>query len=183
MTMTKRLNRTLKDERGFTLIEMLMSLLVMGILMSISIPSIRGHMARADLRAGAREIVATLRNARDKAINEQVPRIVQFDETSKTFQLKKLVKTGPTSYAWEVERVPDKVEPSVTFTANFPSVAGVPVAGVSIPADAVYFGTRGRYPSVAAVPPGPYTATLTSSGTSRTVTITVYERTGEVTGV
>lgn len=166
----------LRDQRGVTLTELTVTLGVVAILFGLAVPTIQFQIARQELQASARELTEVFRGARDAAINEGVPRYVL------------LVPGSPGSYqvyrfdgsAW----VPD--ENLVSLEASFssadvtlPSVADAPTTGVSVPEDAAYFDTRGRYPFGYS---GSYQVTLHGSF-GRQVTLTLYPQTGQVAGV
>ncbi len=158
--------------------ELMMTLTVVAILFAIAIPTIQFQIARQELSASAREVVEVLRGARDSAINEGVPRYVLFRPGS------------PGSYqvyrfdggAWTVDENEVTLEGRVNFNAadiTLPAVADAPEAGASVPEDAAFFDTRGRYPFGYS---GSYDITL-RGGLGRSITLTFYPQTGQVTGV
>lgn len=167
----------LGDERGMTLPELMMSLGVMALLFAIAIPTIQFQIARQELRSAAREVVEVLRGTRDAAINEGVPRYVLF------------VAGDPASYrvyrfdgAWEPDRNAVPFDPEISFSSGditTPALADVPASGASVPENAVYFGTRGRYPHGC---DGCHTTqTITLRGRmGRSVTLSFFPQTGQV---
>lgn len=160
-----------------TLIEMMMVLGVMGVLMGIAAPTISSYVAVQELRGGARELVEVLRDARDSAMNEGVPRYVQFIPP-RSYRVYRF-----TGGAWTAETHQVSLGDSVTFSAadvTFPQLTGKPVTGATVPQDAAYFDTRGRYPFDPAAPAS-YSVTLTGSGGRQTV-LALYGQTGQVTG-
>jgi general secretion pathway protein H len=64
---------------GFTLIELMVVLVLLGVLLAVAFPSIGGGIATMKLKTSSREIAATLRLARSKAIREQQVYLVGFD--------------------------------------------------------------------------------------------------------
>jgi general secretion pathway protein H len=64
---------------GFTLLELLVVLLLIGLLTALVFPSIGRGMGALKLKTSSREIMATLRLARSKAITEQKIYWVSFD--------------------------------------------------------------------------------------------------------
>jgi len=72
---------------GFTLIELMVVLVLLGVLLAVAFPSIGGGMATVKLKTSSREIAATLRLARSKAIREQQVYLVGFDLTKNQMEL------------------------------------------------------------------------------------------------
>lgn len=58
--------------KGFTLLELLITLVVAGILASIAVPSFSGFLARQQLRSDVNEVVSMLSFARSEAIKRRV---------------------------------------------------------------------------------------------------------------
>ena len=75
------------EEQGFTLIELVLVLLVLGIIAGIVIPSIRGLMDDTMLDEASQEVVNILRYARNLAIQENATRLVDFNPTQETCSL------------------------------------------------------------------------------------------------
>jgi prepilin-type N-terminal cleavage/methylation domain-containing protein len=183
MNVINRLRDGHRGQRGFTLIEMLFVLLITAIMMGIGIPTIHVQISRTKLRASGREVLDVLRSTRDSAVNEGIPRYVQFTppRTYRVFKYNPAAAGG--AGAWEPDRGTTTLDPSVSFTAagvTFPTLSDTPVAGMTVPEDAAYFGTRGRYPSTAAG--GPYTIALVGGG-GKTITLTLYNTTGQAVGL
>lgn len=75
------------EEKGFTLIELVLVLLVLSIIAGIAISSIRGIMDETTLDEAAQEVVNTLRYARNLAIQENTTRLVDFNPAQETCSL------------------------------------------------------------------------------------------------
>lgn len=75
MSVTRRTQRATISE-GFTLVEMLMVLVVVGIMTAIALPSMRLQLSNADIRAVAEEMRSGLELARTEAIRRNTS--VQF---------------------------------------------------------------------------------------------------------
>src|SRR5206468_7818951 len=75
----RRGNSNLPPIGGFTLLELLVVLLLIGLLTALVFPSIGRGMGALGLKTSSRDIVATLRLARSKAITEQKIYWVSFD--------------------------------------------------------------------------------------------------------
>jgi type II secretory pathway pseudopilin PulG len=161
-----------------TMTELMVAVLVMGILFGIGIPTIQFQIARQELRSAAREVVEVLRGTRDAALNEGVPRYVLFTEGD------------PASYQvhrfdgdeWAPDRNTVPFDASITFSAGditTPALADAPSPGASVPASAVYFGTRGRYPHGCAGCHATQTITL-HGRMGRSITLEFFPQTGQV---
>ncbi len=66
--------------RGFTLIEALVVLMIVGLLAAAALPSMRRHLANADIRAVAEEMRSGIEQARSEAIRRN--NTVRFDRNS-----------------------------------------------------------------------------------------------------
>jgi type II secretion system protein H len=168
-------NRRVAGQAGFTLIELMVALSVLGVLMAIAVPTMSSHMALQEIRGSAQQVVDVLRDARDSAMNEGQPRYVLFDPGS------------PAGYeiwrydgsAW-VQEEEETLHASVTFSdadVTFPALADRPESGASVPENAAYFDTRGRYPFGSAAS---YSLTL-HGRLGKTEVLTLYSQTGQVT--
>lgn len=67
--------------RGFSVLEVLVVLVVIGVLAGLGIPAVVKSLGRLQLESGSRVCVSTLRRARNEAIRRGVPVVVGFDET------------------------------------------------------------------------------------------------------
>jgi len=155
---------------------------VVGIITAIAAPTVRSHIALQEVRGAGRGVVNVLRDARDSAVNEGVPRYVLFD-WSKTPQEYQMFKFFGGSWVEDGRAL--SLPSSVTFDqadVTFPPVSDAPEGtGASVPEDAAYFDTRGRYP-FDPLAGSSYEITL-NGGLGRTVTLTVWRNTGQVTGL
>jgi len=70
-----------KRETGFTLVELMIVVLLMGILAAIAAPSYQGYMARSRLNGAARMVFSDLATARMDAVNMNRRVQVFFDGT------------------------------------------------------------------------------------------------------
>jgi prepilin-type N-terminal cleavage/methylation domain-containing protein len=181
-SVVRRFAQKVQGQAGFSLVELMTVLGVVGIIMAIAAPTVQNHIALQEVRGAGRGVVDVLRDARDSAMNEGVPRYVLFDATAtpRTYQIFKYTSTG-----WTTDGEQFTLPNSVVFDAadvTFPAVADAPAGtGQSVPQYAAYFDTRGRYP-FDPTQPSSYTVTL-HGGLGRTVTLTLWRNTGQVTGL
>ncbi len=78
-------NRT--GERGFTLIEVLVVVFIMGGMMILMFPSIMNSLETRNLDNSAREIQTTLQQARYRAVNEKIHYRVRFAQEDSQWRL------------------------------------------------------------------------------------------------
>jgi len=64
---------------GFTLLEMMMVLVLMGLLTALTLPLFSGTMTQLEMRKTVQEMVSVVRHAREKAVLEQAPQWVGLD--------------------------------------------------------------------------------------------------------
>ena len=173
--------RRWSDQRGMTLVEILVVTAVVGILFAIALPAVNTHVARQELRGATREVVEVLRNARSAAVDEAMPRYVAFTPP-RTYQVWRY-EGGAWVEEERAHQFPGSVEFSdadVTFTNV--ALADEPETGAPVvPDNAAYFDTRGAYPYHISLP-STYTLTL-HGGLDRTETLTLHTSTGQVTGL
>jgi len=176
-----RFTRRWSDQRGMTLVEILVVTAVVGILFAIALPAVNTHIARQELRGAAREVVEVLRDARSAAVDEGVPRYVVFTPP-RTYQVWRY-EGG----SWVEEERAHELPGSVEFTSADVTFSNVALAGEPetsaglVPDDAAYFDTRGAHPYHPSLPAS-YFITL-RGGSDRTETLTLHTATGQVTGL
>lgn len=73
-------------QRGFTLIEVLMVLMLIAIIVTTVSVSIARSLGGAEVRAAGRDLVAALRYTRGQAIVKRVEQAFEFDVESMTYQ-------------------------------------------------------------------------------------------------
>ena len=73
--------------RGFTMIELLVVLTLMGLLMALVMPTFGGGVSTTELKSTARSIASGLRFARGQAINQHGEALLQVDVAAHTFQV------------------------------------------------------------------------------------------------
>src|SRR3990172_3205006 len=116
-------------EKGFTLIELILVILILGIIAGVAVPAIRGVMDETVLDEAVQEVVSTLRYGRDLAIRNNTSRVIDFDPAQETCTLLTgYVSSGnnllrfdnmqnpPSSETWGVRNVKVSVGKTVLLT-------------------------------------------------------------------
>ena len=76
-----------RARRGFTRVELIVVILVMGILAGVAAPKYGEAVAYAHVDAAARRVAADLRYARSEALRTSLPRLVQFSARDNVYEL------------------------------------------------------------------------------------------------
>ena len=145
---------------GFTAIELLVTLTIIGVLCGAAVPLVRTTVANYQLRSAVNSVVGAIQTTRYQAIFQGYPYKVAFSHTNKNYQVSSCSGCpGTTTYSNVGGTIP------FTATSNFSSSA------VTLSADAtLQFNPSGNV--VATV--GTTTLTLTGNGTTETITVSKY---------
>lgn len=111
----------MRQNRGYTLIEIMTVIAIIGISTSIVIPNVIGWLPKYRLRSGAEEIQSALQLARLSAVKQNTTATVNFNTINHTFVATisgKTIKRG-----------------------NMPS--GITIDSITIPSSQVRFDSRG----------------------------------------
>ena len=73
------------DERGYTLIELAVVVILLGLIFTIASPRIRESLFRDNLKGATRQIVGIITELRDKAVREHKEYVLHFDLESSRF--------------------------------------------------------------------------------------------------
>jgi len=85
-------------DRGFTLLELMLVLVVMTLAMAVAFPSMSRGRSAFHLRAVARDVISTLRLARETAVTEQKIMMVVIDDQTQQVTLSDEVGDGARSF-------------------------------------------------------------------------------------
>ena len=73
------------NEKGFTLIELMVVLVIVGILTGLLIPNISGFVAQQEINEAAQNVAGALRSAKEIAITKNVSTVVEIDDNTRTY--------------------------------------------------------------------------------------------------
>jgi prepilin-type N-terminal cleavage/methylation domain-containing protein len=100
------------NERGFTMVEVMIVMIILGILATLAIPNTRQLFSKDRLRASTSSVTSSLYLARMKAVNDGVPYGVKFN-TDGTFYVASDPKNSP-----QVKGSIYRLEKGVAFGTN-----------------------------------------------------------------
>lgn len=78
MLVTARSGRRARGEAGFTMIELVVAMVIMGVLMALAIPTWSHYQNKQDYVGAAREVVSDLRQAQLQAVSQETTYRVDF---------------------------------------------------------------------------------------------------------
>ena len=82
------------DIKGFTLIEVLIVICLMGILMTVAYPSFSQWQKNAQFKTAARDLAGAMMEARSRAISSNLVHEIVFDLVANTYKLNQLSEGG-----------------------------------------------------------------------------------------
>ena len=116
-TESKRLNRFLKPQTGFTLIEMLLAVVIMGILASVAVPSFSKWKEKHEINGQAQKVYFDLMLARTSAVKNNNLVHVAFNTTSNTYTIHDDTNSDGTQDAGEAVKSA-ALENNISFAYN-----------------------------------------------------------------
>jgi len=121
-----------RAEHGFTLIEVLVVVAIMGMTMILMFPSIMNSLETRDLDNSARDIQTTLQQARYRAVNEKIHHRVRFSYDHGLWQI--LLESENTAGIWNA--VPGFLVRTISsrfvMTLNLPASQAVEFSPIGI---------------------------------------------------
>ena len=75
------------DKKGWTLLELIIVVTVLGLLSGLAIPTYRSQIKNANLKSAKSNILSNLKLAQSKALSERTLYRVKFDASTKTYQI------------------------------------------------------------------------------------------------
>jgi type II secretion system protein H len=121
-----------RTERGFTLLEILVVVGIMGMMMVLMYPSIMNSLETRNLENSARDIETTLQQARFEAINDKIDCRVRFAQMSGVWLVYLESETATGVWTAVTGFVTKTVSPNFILTVNLPATLTVQFSSVGI---------------------------------------------------
>ncbi|MFQ5606707.1 MAG: Tfp pilus assembly protein FimT/FimU, partial [Candidatus Zixiibacteriota bacterium] len=109
--MRKQFNHRIAGARGFTLMEMMISVVIIGVVATLAGPRLGKELTRIEFKGSTQDLISTLRQARSLAITEKTPHAVGIDNATGAYTL---FKEGATN---------DIIVRSSKIPGEYPSVS------------------------------------------------------------
>lgn len=158
----------MRSERGYSMVELLITLGLIGVVSAISVPVFIESNARGALWSGSEQIGATIRSARLKAISQNTGYRVEFNCPAAN-ELRTLVMSGDPAFDDDPNRCAQTLEGD-SGVIELPVGVAYDVADTTsllVTGRGIFTATGGGIPMTITVTHGAATRTLTVSGTGQ----------------
>jgi len=125
---------TWRNNKGFTILEMMIVAVVIGITATLTLPGFGKVMDRLKLKTAGRDVVSSMRLARSAAVSQKDQFGVYFDYSSGNYVIFKDIK-NPSSFTYDLG------SDSVVLIKNLPG--NVHLGYASFPGSAIIFKPNG----------------------------------------
>jgi len=120
------IRQLVNQQKGFTLIELIIVMGIMGILATIAVPTFQNYIRNQNLKTAARGITSDFFATREKALSENVRYRITFDQASNSYTIARGTAAGA-PYVDQQTKLMTSYAPSIKVDAD----------------QVVYFQTRG----------------------------------------
>jgi prepilin-type N-terminal cleavage/methylation domain-containing protein len=135
--------KTFHDRRGFTLVELMVTVAIMGVVVAIAMPAMTSYKRKEDARSAARDISGVITNARSQAIASGRMTFLLFGEPGNGLfpfeagQIAALVRddNGDNNLTADDVAVPIRLRAGINPEVSLYGVRGTPLETTAIPAD------------------------------------------------
>ncbi len=76
-------------EKGFTLVELMITVAIIGIMTLIAVPAFQRHAINANLKSAARDIASDFLLLKGRAVSENTEYQIDFDATNDNYEIKR----------------------------------------------------------------------------------------------
>jgi len=129
--------KRLKNRKGFTLTEVVVTLAILGIMTAISVPSYLSWLPRHKLQTSVRQIYDDLNLAKIRAVKDNTVAVVIFNLAENNYDI--FLDTVLQNWSY------DGGEPIIRQNASFET--GVTMTGTTLPFNTTGFNNRGMLPT------------------------------------
>ncbi len=168
-----------KDIQGFSLVELIITVAIGGILVAVAVPSIFATMPTWDVNGAVRRISADMQFARVRAISRNTPHWIFFDKTAIPISYSIYQDSGNNTFSAAEETLVKTIELTTRIKYGSGSVGSGPVRddgnpfvyatdGISFTGDAVLFNNNGTATTGSSNATGVYLIPVDDTATGRT---------------